>query len=162
MTSRDTALSKVMSSIVSSQHYKPPKPRYAEPSTNPKSIDAERVRELRKSWKNWSVIANELGVEIKTLYRWRKDSKFVDVFYEPNAAELDGTLRQYLHENPGHSEAVTMTYLKSKGWYVKRQALRNSILRVDPNGRKRRLKAAQSSFREDFSERGRKRERIKK
>lgn len=147
-------------SRVRKQHYKPPPPRY--PSTNPKSIDAVRVLELRKSWMNWSAIARELDVDINALRRWKKDSKFVDCIHEPDAAELDATLRQYLHQNPGHGEAVTSAYLKSKGWYVKRQVLRNAVARVDPNGRKRRLEASRTSFKEDIAKVGREKRKRRK
>ena len=102
-------------------------------------IDFDTVVRLRKERAKWTVICDYFTVSKMTMVRWR-EKHFPDS-EDPQTvtctpAELDDHVKNIVLLHPNRGEKITMGYLNSSnGIFVRRQQLRDSILRVDPEGR---------------------------
>jgi len=96
---------------------------------------------LRSEGLNWSSISNSMNVSSRHLRRWR-ELHFSDL-EDPQCtvisdAELDCLISYYCANHIQRGECSMASYLKDDNIFVTRQRLRDSIMRVDANGRNER------------------------
>ena len=91
---------------------------------------------------NWKDIASKLGRSDRWLRDWRITNQYVDPRPELTDIELDQQLRILSHNHPQRGEVMMKGYLNNANINVTRKLLRDSINRVDPEGRQHRKKKA--------------------
>jgi len=101
-----------------------------------KVIDHEKVTSMRKADASWIDIAKELKVSRATLKFWKGRVNFVDPLVELDGEELDKFVLASAGENVG--EVRMMQLLVANGFRARRHVLRESIGRVDREGRNKR------------------------
>ena len=99
-------------------------------------ITQSQLQYLKSLAFTWSEIASILGVSRMTLYRRRVEYEMLD---DPSELlrdeELQGILRQMRQEYPQFGETMAMGHLRSLGYYVSRERLRNAVRVTDPINR---------------------------
>lgn len=90
----------------------------------------------------WCKIAELMQVSTSWLLKWRTANGYED----PRATvlshdELDHITRHFAQLNPDSGETMLASYLEAMHIHVSREELRNSVRRVDPEGRAQRLHA---------------------
>ena len=113
-------------------------------------LNEQEVIAFRLRGYQWNEIAEHYDITRRQLTYWRETSDFEDpLVWITDSVEdneiLDRFVYQYLSENGHRGERYTMIYIQTKGYYVTRQLLRNSIWRVDPIGRFNRRPGARIS-----------------
>ena len=93
-------------------------------------VNMEAVKELRSLWKQ---IALYLGLSRSTLYRRLKENG-IDKFTSLTEEQLDAVVLNIKETHPHDGEVLVQGHLRSINVQVPRQALRNSIHRIDSSG----------------------------
>lgn len=97
------------------------------------NIDELKVCDLLFKGFNWKQIALQLTVSDSTLLRWRKSTLFPD-FDEINPNDLDEMMYSLCIAQPRIGVGMAQGHFLSRGWLLTRQAVRNSMARLDPDG----------------------------
>lgn len=98
----------------------------------PKPVDVDDILDLRALNYKWTKIATILGISRATLYRRLEDSGISPDDYTPLSDEqLDEVICTIKRDHPNDGEVLLCGHLTRKGIRVTRQAVRNSIHRVD-------------------------------
>ena len=118
-------------------------------------LDEEEIEEMRAMDYPWDYIAELFGCSVKTLQRWRFTVNFVDsgralTEEELSDEDLDALIRSYVAGNPNIGEKRVLGYLKSIDRKVTRQRVRDSVVRVDPEGKIQRRADFARRVRGDF------------
>ena len=96
-------------------------------------VNLEEVKELRSLNYKWKQIAIFLGVSRSTLYR-RLREHGINNFTSLTEEQLDAIVHDVKKTHPHDGEVLVQGHLRSINVQVPRQALRNSIHRVDSSG----------------------------
>ena len=118
-------------------------------------LDEEDIEEMRAMDYPWEYIAELFECSLKTLQRWRNRVNFADsgralTEEELSDEDLDTLIRGYVAGNPNIGEKRVLGYLKSIERKVTRQRVRDSVLRVDPEGKIQRRTDFARRIRGDF------------
>lgn len=97
-------------------------------------VSREQIEGLQALGFSWSKIATMLGVSRSTLLR-RRDEFHISKYSTLSDAELDRVVSEILSQAPRSGETLVVGSLRSRGLTVKRERLRDSIMRVDPISR---------------------------
>ena len=105
-----------------------------------KEIDIDEITRLRRLKFSFVEIASVVGVSRRTLYRWIDRVQFTDPLQLLN----DDALDEYIAKNKGKNrgEVYMRGMLCGEGFNVSRARLRDSIYRVDAEGRQLRKQKA--------------------
>lgn len=95
---------------------------------------------MRSKGITWIKIAKFLESSKSALQRWRQEVGFIDPLREIENAELDEIIFNYVTANDRRGERMVMGLMNSMGISVTRDRIRDSINRVDPDGRQQRKK----------------------
>ena len=97
-------------------------------------ITEDQLTYLRSLNFSWTHIADLLGVSRMTVYRRRRDFRIVDSEYGNQLAdaELVSLLQQLRQSMPNMGETLILGHLRSLGYKVSRQKVRNAIHITDP------------------------------
>lgn len=106
--------------------------------TQPIQIDRNSVDRYRRLNYTWTKIASMMSTSTDTLCRWRKATDYEDPLIIPNDAVLDEFVSKVGGNNDKIGEVTMEGRLIASGLKVTRSRLRNSINRVDPEGRENR------------------------
>ena len=99
------------------------------------SITEGQILELLDAQFSFSDIARLLGCSYKTVCRRRHEFGITEARWtNVTEDELDIRVTQFIDEHPISSQRMLMGYLQSCGVHVPRRSVRESIMRVDPNG----------------------------
>lgn len=107
----------------------------------PVGISLEEVAQMRKLGFKWTEIATSLQVSISRMKTWRAEINYDDEYDELvqlDDGELDSIIRNFVADQPERGEKSCAGLLLSSGYKVTRQQLRDSIARVDEEGKKKR------------------------
>ena len=96
-------------------------------------VNMEAVKELRSLNYTWKQIALYLGLSRSTLYRRLKENG-IDKFTSLTDEQLDAVVLNIKETHPHDGEVLVQGHLRSINVQVPRQALRNSIHRIDSSG----------------------------
>jgi Helix-turn-helix domain of resolvase len=108
------------------------------PSTT-ENVDIDLVAAMRSEGFSWTAIAMRFGVTTQSLHRCLLSNDFVDTLVSVSNEVVDEAVLEYLKGRiTGRGEVLLKGHLRSKGWYVPRQQLRDSITRIDPIGKAER------------------------
>lgn len=87
----------------------------------------------------WTLIAKHFDVSTKTLQRWCKQSGFVDPLARiDDAGQLDQIVHNFAVGNARRGQRMTIGHLRHLQFRVPRQQVRDSIDRVDHDGKEQR------------------------
>ena len=115
------------------------------------TIDKDDVDSMRAKGKKWKAIADELGVLVSKLRDWRQEEGYEDTaLMTVDDAHLDSVVAPFSAEHPNTGEVMLQGYMLSEGYKVTWTQLRNSILRVDAEGRERRRTKIKPIPRRDY------------
>ena len=106
-------------------------------SMGPKiEIDKSEIDGLRQLGYSWTKIAQQIGVKRRTLFNWRQS----EAYENPLANIADEQLDEFVEANrqTHRGERYTWGMIRAAGFTVPRRRLRESIFRVDPEGRELR------------------------
>ena len=107
------------------------------------SITEGQILELLDAQFSFSDIARLLGCSYKAVCRQRREFGITEAWWT-NVTEdkLDIRVIQFIDEHLISDQRMLMGYLRSCGVHVPRRRVRESIMRVDPNGVRSRLRQA--------------------
>ncbi|XP_064638875.1 uncharacterized protein LOC135494625 [Lineus longissimus] len=109
------------------------------PSGRPSiQINPVTVQSLRDAGFNWRSIASMIGVSERTLRNRRQSYEFLDCdleYSEITNNELDEIVTAIMKVTTVCGETLMMGALRSRGYKIQRQRVRDSLARVDPVGR---------------------------
>ncbi len=100
-------------------------------------INPSAIRLLREQGLDWTKIASLFGVSTKTIDRRRKECNIPDDFVgytDITDNELDDLMKELRYHQPFAGQIILMGILKSKGFRIHRQRLRDSLHRIDSFG----------------------------
>ena len=100
-------------------------------------IDIEAICMLRSEGFKWIQISNLFNVSSRTLLRMRKRDNIPDTitpYTDLSDNELDEKLQQIRSLQPHSGQQLLMGTLRSLGYHVHRDRLRESLHRIDPWG----------------------------
>lgn len=107
-------------------------------------IDRAVVVKMRSLKFRWQMIADELGVHVKTLAAWRIREQFDggedDPLREIDDDELDDIMEEYLEGQGERGDYIIKGHLVGLGIACTRERIRLSVARVDPAAREKRGK----------------------
>ena len=86
----------------------------------------------------WNEIADDLGMNVNGLFYWRDVHNFEDTRISISDFELDGLVSEISSGNINLGERIMLGHLTSRNISVTRTRLRESINRIDPDGREDR------------------------
>ena len=96
-------------------------------------IERGQLEYLRSLSFSWSDIASLLGISKMTLYRYRR---LLDMVDEPRQTLSDNELRDHItslrSQMPAVGETLIVGYMRSNGYYVTRDRIRQSMCVTDP------------------------------
>ena len=97
-------------------------------------ITEDQLEYLRSLNFSWSQIAELLGVSRMTIYRRRRDLGIVDIgdTRRISDVELRSLIQQFHREMPNIGETLVTGRLRSLGYVVTRQRVRDAIHATDP------------------------------
>jgi hypothetical protein len=102
----------------------------------------EQLIQLRLICLGWEECSRYLRVPVRDLFRWRERNGFIDPLQknssEIDTYQLDSIILEFLQNHPFMGEVSLRFTLMQSGINISRQALRDSINRLDPIGRKKR------------------------
>ena len=104
-------------------------------------INADQLQFLRSEFNSWTEVAADLGVSRQTVYNRRRELGFsldFEGFSNITNDDLDSIVRDELSAFPRTGETNLIGGLRSRGIYVQRWRVRQSIVRVDPINRANR------------------------
>lgn len=101
-------------------------------------IDGDLVHQLRDADESWTSIATQLEVSTKTLSRWRKETGFEEPLGEMNDEDIDKVVSAVSNMHSDTGERMLAAHFVYMGVKISRQRLRDSVGRVDPEGRAHR------------------------
>jgi len=105
------------------------------------NIDEEKVTKLREERYTWTDIAEEFNVSYRTLLRWRQDYNFQDPYQtiddnNPQDLEiLDSLIIKHKHGNNYVGERMHIGLMRTTNLNVTRKQIRDSLDRVDKDGK---------------------------
>lgn len=97
------------------------------------TINVEQVELFRTSGFTWEEISHLLGVGRTTL--WRRLTKLglhFEKYSNISDNDLDSHVREIQHNNSNIGMSLLQGYLQSRGVFVQRQRVRQSVLRINP------------------------------
>lgn len=99
-------------------------------------IDHDAVTLWRQHKYSWVEVAEELGVSISTLHRWRAEVGYEDPFFVVHDdAALTPLISDYLIGHPYRGEMLLTSHLRENyNVKVRRDRLRRLIAEIDPEG----------------------------
>jgi len=99
----------------------------------------EKITKDRVDGFKWVDIASLRGVTTNWLWEFRKNYQFVEPLQKiEDSNELDNFVYDIVADNPDRGETMIMSYIRSEGFNITQLQLRESIRRVDPEGRDKR------------------------
>ena len=104
----------------------------------PIPIDKAVIDRFRRLNYNWTKIAKEIGISTDTICRWRKATNYEDPLTVPDDEELDEFVSNVSRSNEKIGEVTMDGKIVAAGMKVTRSRLRDSVNRVDPEGREKR------------------------
>ena len=106
-------------------------------------VNVEEVEDMKKTGMTMTEITQIMGISRSTLYRKLEDSSLIG-YTDISDSELDDLAIRYKSTHPHDGERMLIGYLRSQNVHVQRWRIRQSILRVDPEGvRERSVKLIQ-------------------
>jgi hypothetical protein len=103
-----------------------------------KHIDENVVDDCRRLGMTWVSISKHCNVSYDTMLRWRQEINYAEPLEDIDDASLDQFILDV--KNPLIGEVTVMGRLTSAGYSVTRERVRESVMRVDPEGRDERRK----------------------
>ena len=97
-------------------------------------VAKENIEDLRTLGFSWSKIAAMLGLSRSTLLHRRNEFN-ISKYTEISDSDLDRLVSSILSQAPRSGESLMIGSIRSRGLKVKRERIRDSIMRVDPIGR---------------------------
>ena len=97
------------------------------------AINIEQVELFRTSGFTWEEISHLLGVGRTTL--WRRLTELglhFEKYTSISDSDLDGHVREIQYNNPNIGMSLLQGYLQSRGVFVQRHRVRQSVLRINP------------------------------
>lgn len=98
----------------------------------------QRIMYLLNLSSTWNEIADDLGMTVARLLYWRGVHNFEDTRTSIADFELDGLVSEISSGNMNLGERIMLGHLTSRNISVTRTRLRESINRIDPDGREGR------------------------
>ena len=96
-------------------------------------INIEQVELFRTSGFTWEEISHLLGISRTTL--WRRLTELglhFEKYTSISDSDLDGYVREIQYNNPNIGMSLLQGYLQSRGVFVQRHRVRQSVLRINP------------------------------
>lgn len=96
-------------------------------------INIEQVELFRTSGFTWEEISHLLGISRTTL--WRRLTELglhFEKYTSISDSDLDGHVREIQYNNPNIGMSLLQGYLQSRGVFVQRHRVRQSVLRINP------------------------------
>ena len=81
-----------------------------------KKVNVEDVDELRILGYTWKLIAEELKVGVKFLYRWKISNSYMDPWNIPLNDELDALVASIVSNHPDRGRNLIMAGLRIRGY----------------------------------------------
>lgn len=86
----------------------------------------------------WTDFATRESVDLQWLRSWRRKYEYDELYDDLQDDDLDELVKSYMKDHPRRGEVMVTSCLRADGWRVPRQRLRDSLNRVDSEGRQER------------------------